>query len=139
MELIVQSAHNRHCDCSVNEKISCTRGHTHISRVSLEKSLQYKQNLAYVRVKFVERCIVSNEDNVFELQGLRRQKGGPRQEAHERVYGVGPGGEAKTGRSVPPASQRRAVENTGKVMAVSVARSLCLRQYFEPSGGNGSV
>lgn len=75
--------------------------------------------------KFVERCIVSNEDNVFELQGLRRQKGGPRQEAHERVYGVGPGCEAKTGRSVPPASQRRAVENTGQVMAVSVARSLC--------------
>lgn len=89
-----------------------------------------RNNIEEYRLFCVERCIVSNEDNVFELQGLRRQKGGPRQEAHERVYGVGPGCEAKTGRSVPSASQRRAVENTGKVMAVSVACSLRSRQYF---------
>lgn len=74
----------------------------------------------------LQRGIVSNEDNVFKLQGLRRQKSGPRQETHERIYGMGSGCKAKTGRSVSPASQRRIIKNAGKIMAVSVSHILSM-------------
>ena len=67
-----------------------------------------------------KKTIVSNEDNVLELQGFRRQKSGPREKTDERVHGVGSGCEEDTRRSVSAASQRRAVQDSGETLAVSL-------------------
>lgn len=68
---------------------------------------------------YSKRTIVSNEDNVLELQGFRRQKSGAREKADERVYGVGPGCQTNTRRPISSTPQRGAVQDFRETLAVS--------------------
>ena len=47
------------------------------------------------------------------------QEEDPRQEADERVHGVGPGGAQEAGSPVPQPTQRGAQQNTGQTLEVS--------------------
>ena len=52
----------------------------------------------------------------------REQSEAPRQEAHERLHGVGAGGEEEAGRPVPPPAQRGAQQDPGQTVEVCMTR-----------------
>ncbi len=67
-------------------------------------------------------CKIGNVDNVFLMMFQDGEEAHSREEADERVHGLGAGGQEEAGRPVPGIAQRRAQQDFRKAVEVRTIR-----------------